>query len=152
MHIQLLQEKGNIVPKANNVATIKASDLDGYKFGNDVITGYTYNFEVTYKVMPNKLAKDASDNAINAWTRNDIKSVKGETGNKLYFDVPNSGAPTNATSGKDSEGKDIVVNGALILKGYQVDHTIDTTIKIKVTDIWNRVKDSDVPVKIAVGE
>ena len=135
-------EKGKIVPKEGNTVTIKASDLDGYKFGNDAITGYTYNTEVTYKVMPNKY-----DGTTVAWTRNDIKAVSGETGNKLYFEVNNNGAPSAATG---TAAK--TVDGYLTLKGYQVDHTVDTTIKIKVTDIWNRVKASDVPVKITVGE
>ena len=136
-------EKGKIVPKEGNTVTIKASDLDGYKFGNDAITGYTYNTEVTYKVMPNKYV----DGKTIAWTRNDIKAVSGETGNKLYFEVNNKGAASAATGTATK-----TVDGYLTLKGYQVDHTVDTTIKIKVTDIWNRVKASDVPVKITVGE
>lgn len=136
-------EKGKIVPKEGNTVTIKASDLDGYKFGNDAITGYTYNTEVTYKVMPNKYV----DGTTPAWTRNDIKAVSGETGNKLYFEVNNNGAASAATG---TVAK--TVDGYLTLKGYQVDHTVDTTIKIKVTDIWNRVKASDVSVKITVGE
>ena len=53
---------------------------------------------------------------------------------------------------KDANDKDITVEGGLMLKGYQVDHTVDTTIKINVTDIWKRVKSSDVAVKITVGE
>mgnify|MGYP000526424010 CR=1 FL=1 len=46
----------------------------------------------------------------------------------------------------------IVVVARLILKGYQVDHTVKTTIKINVKDHWNRVKSSPVPVEITVGE
>ena len=63
-------EKGKIVPKEGNVVTIKASDLDGYKFGNDVIIGYTYNTEVSYKVMPDIINEE--DNSKAAWSRNDI--------------------------------------------------------------------------------
>ena len=70
----------------------------------------------------------------------------------IYFEVTNGGKATPATTGKDANNKDITVEGGLILKGYQVDHTVDTTIKINVTDIWKRVKSSDVAVKITVGE
>ena len=142
-------EKGKIVPKEGNVVTIKASDLDGYKFGNDVIIGYTYNTEVSYKVMPDII--NEKDNSKAAWSRTDIKEVTGETGNKLYFEVGNGGLATAATT-KTIDGKEVTVEGGLILKGYQVDHTVETTIKIKVEDIWGRVKSSPVPVKITVGE
>ena len=137
-------EKGKIVPKAGNTVTIKASDLDGYHFGNDAITGYTYNSEVSYKVMPDLYNTSAPATA--AWNRKDIKSVTGETGNKLYFEV-NPTAPSAATG---TAAK--TVDGYLTLKGYQVDHTVDTSITIKVTDIWNRVKSEPVPVRITVGE
>ena len=143
-------EKGKIVPKEGNVVTIKASDLNGYKFGNNVIIGYTYNTEVSYKVMPDKVAKKG-ETYINAWSRTDIKEVTGETGNKLYFEVGNGGLATAATT-ETIDGKEVTVEGGLILKGYQVDHTVETTIKIKVEDIWGRVKSSPVPVKITVGE
>lgn len=143
-------EKGKIVPKEGNVVTIKASDLNGYKFGNDVIIGYTYNTEVSYKVMPDKVAKEAGK-YINAWSRTDIKEVTGETGNKLYFEVDNEGKATPATS-TTVGNKSVTVEGGLILKGYQVDHTVKTTIKINVKDHWNRVKSSPVPVEITVGE
>ena len=142
-------EKGKIVPKEGNVVTIKASDLDGYKFGNDVIIGYTYNTEVSYKVMPDIINEE--DNSKAAWSRNDIAKVSGETGNKLYFEVGNGGLATAATT-ENIDGKEVTVEGGLILKGYQVDHTVETTIKIKVEDIWGRVKSSPVPVKITVGE
>lgn len=142
-------EKGKIVPKEGNAVTIKASDLDGYKFGNDVIIGYTYNTEVSYKVMPDIINEE--DNSKAAWSRNDIAKVSGETGNKLYFEVGNGGLATAATT-ENIDGKEVTVEGGLILKGYQVDHTVETTIKIKVEDIWGRVKSSPVPVKITVGE
>ena len=143
-------EKGKIVPKEGNVVTIKASDLNGYKFGNNVIIGYTYNTEVSYKVMPDKVAKEAGK-YINAWSRTDIKEVTGETGNKLYFEVDNEGKATPATL-TTVDNKSVTVEGGLILKGYQVDHTVKTTIKINVKDHWNRVKSSPVPVEITVGE
>ena len=91
------------------------------------------------------------DNSKAAWSRTDIKEVTGETGNKLYFEVGNGGLATAATT-KTIDGKEVTVEGGLILKGYQVDHTVETTIKIKVEDIWGRVKSSPVPVKITVGE
>ena len=140
-------EKGNVSPREGSVVTIKASDLDGYQFGNSLIIGHTYNTEVTYSVLPNKVVTSG-----NAWTRNDIKTVNAETGNKLYFEVENSGNAYPAKKGTDAEGNEIVVDGYFLLKGYQVDHTVETTIKVKVTDIWNRSKASNVPVKITVGE
>ena len=141
-------EKGNVVAKEGNKVTIKASDLNGFKFGNSLITGYTYNNEVSYKVLPNALG----DNGENAWTRNDIKAVYAESGNTRYFTVENEGDAYPATEGVDEDGKAIVVDGYFQLKGYQVDHTVETTIKVKVTDIWNRSKTSEVPVKITVAE
>ena len=147
-------EKGQIVPKEGNVVTIKASDLNGYKFGNDVIIGYTYNSEVSYKVMP-----DVAD-AVNKWSRNDILKVEGKSANTRYFDVTVGGkldqvaewgTPTNATE-ETVDGKEVTTDGALVLKGYQVNHTVETSIDIKVTDIWKRAKTSPVPVKITVGE
>ena len=141
-------EKGNVAPREGSIVTIKASDLDGYKFGNSLIIGQTYNNEVTYSVLPNKVITSGA----NAWTRNDIKTVNAETGNKLYFTVENSGNAFAAKKGTDADGKEIVVDGYFQLKGYQVEHTVETTIKVKVTDIWNRSKASDVPVKITVGE
>ena len=147
-------EKGKIVPKEGNVVKIKASDLNGYKFGNDVIIGYTYNTTVSYKVMPDVISGEGTGAKpyVNAWSRNDIAAVTGESGNKLYFDIENSGKATPAKPGKDANDKDITIDGGLILKGYQVDHTVETTIKINVTDRWNRVKSSPVPVMITVGE
>lgn len=121
--------------------------MDGYKFGNDVIIGYTYNTEVSYKVMPDISNEDKTAE----WSRADIKEVTGETGNKLYFEVDNGGLATAATT-ENIDGKEVTVEGGLILKGYQVDHTVETTIKINVKDHWNRVKSSPVPVKITVGE
>ena len=141
-------EKGKVVAKEGNKVTIKASDLDGFKFGNSLITGYTYNNEVTYKVLPNAI--DEINPTENAWTRNDIKAVSAESGNTRYFTVENEGDAKPATEGTDAEGNPIVIDGYFQLKGYQVDHTVETTIKVKVTDIWNRSQTSEVPVKITV--
>lgn len=101
-----------IVPKEGNVVTIKASDLNGYKFGNNVIIGYTYNTEVSYKVMPDKVVKEGGK-YLNAWSRTDIKEVTGETGNKLYFEVDNEGKATPATS-TTVDNKSVTVEGGLI--------------------------------------
>ena len=136
-------KEGKVAPKSGSTVTIKASDLDGYKFGNELIIGQTYNSEVTYKVLQDK---------VGAWSRNDIASVAAVSGNTKYFEIDNNGAAHDAVAGKDADDKDIVVEGYFGLIGKQVDHTVDTTIKVKVTDIWNRTVESEVPVKITVAE
>ena len=149
-------KEGKIVPKAGTTVTIPASALNNYKFGNDVITGYTYNSEVSYKVLPDKDSSAKEDNTTLEWTRNDIAGVVATSGNPLYFTVASDGKPTAATTTK-VDGKDVVTDGAFVLTGYNVDHTVDTDIQIVVTDIWGyTTTDADgngisVPVKITVG-
>lgn len=141
-------EQGNIVPAEGSIVSIPASELDGYHFSNDVITGYTYNSQVSYKVLP---VWDASATpAASVWSRNDISAVTGESGNSLYFTVENSGKPYDAKAPTTSGSTVIENDGYFLLKGYNVDHTVQTTIKIKVTDIWNRVLTAEVPVEITV--
>lgn len=141
-------EQGNIVPAEGSIVSIPASELDGYHFSNDVITGYTYNSQVSYKVLP---VWDASATpAASVWSRNDISAVTGESGNSLYFTVENSGKPYDAEAPTTSGSTVIENDGYFLLKGYNVDHTVQTTIKIKVTDIWNRVLTAEVPVEITV--
>ena len=141
-------EQGKVVPAEGAVVSIPASELDGYHFSNDVITGYTYNSQVSYKVLP---VWDASATpAASVWSRNDISAVTGESGNSLYFTVENSGKPYDAEAPTTSGSTVIENDGYFLLKGYNVDHTVQTTIKIKVTDIWNRVLTAEVPVEITV--
>ena len=145
-------KEGKITPKSGSVVTIKASDLDGYKFSNDVITGYTYNSQVKYSVLPNKVGASADELD---WTRNDIMAVKAISGNKNYFTVANDGAATAATY-VDNDPSKGVVDGAFVLEGKQVSNTSETTIEIVVTDIWGystvdaNGKGVTVPVKITV--
>ena len=146
-------KEGKIVPATGTTVTIKASDLNGYKFGNDVITGYTYNSKVTYKVLPNKDSSASTSNKVLEWSRDDVAGVKATSGNINYFTVENNGLPTAATTTKG-----IITDGAFVLKGYNVDHTVETAIEIIVTDIWGYTttdkdgKGISVPVKITVNE
>lgn len=131
-------EQGKIVPAEGTVVSIPASELDGYHFSNDAITGYTYNNQVSYDVLPVWI------NGASGYSRNDISEVAATSGNKLYFEVE-SLQPATAPQG-NIPAKD----GYFLLKGYNVDHTVQTTIKIEVTDIWKRVLNAEVPVEITV--
>jgi len=111
--------------------------LNGYKLGNAVVTGYTYNTGVSYKVLPDKV-----DGTNLAWTRNDIQTVTAKSGNELYFKLQ-SDTPSPATSKAE---------GYFTLEGQQVASTVDTNIEITVKDIWNRTKANTVPVQITVDE
>jgi len=139
-------KEGKISPKEGAAVTIKASDLNGYKFGNSVIIGNTYNSEVTYKVLQDALTEDKT---AGAWSRNDISAVAAKTGNDKYFVVKETvGAQPVKTDGVVTG----LTEGYFLLEGYQVDHTVETTITVSVTDIWNRTLSSEVPVKITVAE
>lgn len=85
---------GKVAPKAGSTVTIKASDLDGFKFGNELIIGQTYNSEVTYKVLQDK---------VGAWSRNDIASVAAVSSNTKYFEIDNNGVAHDAVAGKDAD-------------------------------------------------
>ena len=139
-------KEGKISPKEGAAVTIKASDLNGYKFGNSVIIGNTYNSEVTYNVLQDALTEDKT---AGAWSRNDISAVAAKTGNDKYFVVKETvGAQPVKTDGEVTG----LTEGYFLLEGYQVDHTVETTITVSVTDIWNRTLSSEVPVKITVAE
>ena len=133
-------EQGKVTPKSGSKIVIKATDLDGYKLGNDVVIGYTYNAGVSYKVLPDKVASTP------AWTRNDIQTVTAKSGNERYFKLA-SDTPSPATT----DGKK-VTEGYFTLEGQQVATTVDTNIEITVKDIWNRTKANTVPVQITVDE
>ena len=130
-------EQGKVTPKSGSKIVIKATDLNGYKLGNAVVTGYTYNTGVSYKVLPDKV-----DGTNLAWTRNDIQTVTAKSGNELYFKLQ-SDTPSPATSKAE---------GYFTLEGQQVASTVDTNIEITVKDIWNRTKANTVPVQITVDE
>ena len=89
------------------------------------------------------------DKTAGAWSRNDISAVAAKTGNDKYFVVKETvGAQPVKTDGEVTG----LTEGYFLLEGYQVDHTVETTITVSVTDIWNRTLSSEVPVKITVAE
>ncbi|MFS2911450.1 PL29 family lyase N-terminal domain-containing protein [Bacteroides uniformis] len=135
-------EQGKVTPKSGSKIVIKATDLNGYKLGNAVVTGYTYNTGVSYKVLPDKV-----DGNNLAWTRNDIQTVTAKSGNELYFKLK-----TETPSAATSDNKGNITEGYFTLEGQQVASTVDTNIEITVKDIWNRTKANTVPVQITVDE
>ena len=130
-------KEGKITPKDGTAVTIKASDLNGFKFGNSLIVGQTYNSEVTYKVL-----QDMEGD----WSRTDIASVNAKSGNENYFKVKET------KNGEAGSTEGTVVEGYFLLEGYNVDHTVETTLTVEVTDIWQRTISSEIPVKITVAE
>lgn len=131
-------EKGKVVAKEGAI-TIEASDFaKGAKITNSDITGYTYNSNVTYNVLPDKVGAQPT------WSREDIKAVKISSDDTTRLTVENNGNPTVATA--DDKGN--ITDGYFVVKATQVENITEATVKVTVTDIWNRSVTSDIAVKV----
>lgn len=134
-------EKGKVVAK-EGVITIEASDFaKGAKITNSDITGYTYNSNVTYNVLPDEVGTPATTPA---WSREDVKAVKISSDDTTRLTVENNGNPTAATA--DDKGN--ITDGYFVVKATQVENITEATVKVTVTDIWNRSVTSDIAVKV----
>ena len=140
--------EGKVTPKEGNVVTIPATELNGYKFGNDDITGYTYNSAISYNVLPDKFVSGGVD-----WTRTEIADVTAESSNTRIFKIGDNGIggqlfpATQVTS----DDKKVTVGGYFKLEAQQVPSTVtDESINVTVTDIWGYSKTSTIPVQITV--
>jgi len=51
---------------------------------------------------------------------------------------------------KTIDGKTVIEDGYFLLKGNNLTSTVESSLKVKVTDIWKRSVTSTVPVKITV--
>lgn len=137
--------EGNVTPKEGTSVSIAATDLDGYKLGNNDIIGNTYNKSVTYKVLPDKYADGA-----NAWTREEIAKVTGKSSNTRVFNVDNDGVAYPVT--KTADGKSYV-EGYLLLDAQNIPSTVTTeSIEVTVEDMWGYKKTSKIDIKITVNE
>lgn len=58
--------------------------------------------------------------------------------------VENNGNPTAATA--DDKGN--ITDGYFVVKATQVENITEATVKVTVTDIWNRSVTSDIAVKL----
>ena len=134
--------EGNVTPREGSVVEIPASDLDGYKFGNGVIIGNTYNTQVTYDVLP--IWKDG----YSKFGRNDIKAVAAKSGNTNIFTIDPT--PTKAQAPITSGNTTVKRDGYFVMHSQNVPQTSTTTVEITVTDIWGYSKTSSVPVQITV--
>ena len=137
-------EQGQVVPKDGNVVTLTAAskdaELGGYKLNNTHITGLTYNSQEKYNVLPDAITPAA-------WTRKDISNVEAVPGDtNQYFTVS---VVQPATPDKDDATK-VAEDGYFLLKGNNLTSTVESSLKVTVTDIWNRSVTSTVPVKITV--
>ena len=137
--------QGQVVPKDGNVVTLTAASKDanlgGYKLNNTHITGLTYNSQEKYNVLPDEVGSVAT------WTRKDIYTVEATPGDtNQYFTVS---AVQAATADKDDATK-VAEDGYFLLKGNNLTSTVESSLKVKVTDIWKRSVTSTVPVKITV--
>ena len=138
--------EGNVTPKEGTSVSIAATDLDGYKLGNNDIIGNTYNKSVTYKVLPDKYV----DGATNAWTREEIAKVTGKSSNTRVFNVDNDGVAYPVT--KTADGKSYV-EGYLLLDAQNIPSTVTTeSIEVTVEDMWGYKKTSKIDIKITVNE
>ena len=134
-------EKGKVVAKEGAI-TIEASDFaKGAKITNSDITGYTYNSNVTYNVLPDEVGTPATTPA---WSREDVKAVKISSDDTTRLTVENNGNPTAATA--DDKGN--ITDGYFVVKATQVENITEATVKVTVTDIWNRSVTSDIAVKV----
>ncbi len=134
--------EGNVTPREGSVVEIPASDLDGYKFGNGVIIGNTYNTQVTYDVLP--IWKDSKSK----FGRNDIKAVAAESGNERIFTIDKD--PKPATPDTKDGDKTIKNDGYFEMHSQNAPQSATTNVNITVTDIWGYSKTSEVPVHITV--
>ena len=142
-------EQGQVVPKDGNVVTLTAASKDanlgGYKLNNTHITGITYNAAEKYNVLPDVV--DTTDPTKPTWTRKDIFTVEATPGdNNQYFTV----SAVEEAAEETVDGKKVVEDGYFLLKGNNLTSTVESTLKVKVTDIWKRSVTSTVPVKITV--
>ena len=145
--------EGKVTPKEGNVVTIPATELNGYKFGNDDITGYTYNSAISYNVLPDKVVSTGVD-----WNRTEIANVEAESSNTRIFKI--SINPKFAgqvyeqlfpATKVTSEDKEVINGGYFKLEAQQVPSTVtDESIDVTVTDIWGYSKTSTIPVQITV--
>ena len=134
--------EGNVTPREGSVVEIPASDLDGYKFGNGVIIGNTYNTQVTYDVLP--IWKDGKSQ----FGRNDIKAVAAESGNERIFTIDDT--PTDAKADTEDGDKTIKNDGYFEMHSQNAPQSATTNGNITVTDIWGYSKKSEVPVHVTV--
>ena len=137
--------EGNVTPKEGTSVSIAATDLDGYKLGNNDIIGNTYNKSVTYKVLPDKYADGA-----NAWTREEIAKVTGKSSNTRVFTVAKDGEAYPVTQTADKKS---YVEGYLLLDAQNIPSTVTTeSIEVTVEDMWGYKKTSKIDIKITVNE
>lgn len=138
-------EQGQVVPKDGNTVTLTAASKDanlgGYKLNNTHITGLTYNTQEKYNVLPDAVG------SVPTWTRKDIYKVEATPGDtNQYFSVSTVyGATADAT-----DPTKVAEDGYFLLKGNNITETVNSTLKVKVTDIWKRSVTSTVPVTITV--
>ena len=145
--------EGKVTPKEGNVVTIPATKLSGYEFGNNDITGYTYNSAISYNVLP-----ESATAASPIWSRKEIANVTAESSNTRIFKL----GINSVWAGTDYEqlfpayttgsGNNAVHHdGYFKLEAQQVPSTVtDESIDVTVTDIWGYSKTSTVPVQITV--
>ena len=141
--------EGKVTPKEGNVVTIPATKLNGYKFGNNDITGYTYNSAISYNVLPDKFVVSGGVD----WTRTEIANVTAESSNTRIFKigVNETGGQLFPATKVTSEDKEVINSGYFKLEAQQVPSTVtDESIDVTVTDIWGYSKTSTIPVQITV--
>ena len=114
-------EKGKVVAKEGAI-TIEASDFaKGAKITNSDITGYNYNSNVTYNVLPDEVGTPATTPA---WSREDVKAVKISSDDTTRLTVENNGNPTAATA--DDKGN--ITDGYFVVKATQVENITEATV------------------------
>ena len=141
--------EGKVLPKEGNTVTLTAANKDaqlgGYKLNNSHITGITYNSAEKYNVLPDVVSDPAGSLD---WSRADIDALEAEPGdNNQYFTVSAATAASWVDAADHSKG---INEGYFLLKGNNLTNTVESTLKVKVTDIWKRSVTSTVPVKITV--
>ncbi|WP_455663731.1 PL29 family lyase N-terminal domain-containing protein [Phocaeicola sp.] len=138
--VQSALEAGKIVPASGASITLPAAAAGEIaKLTPEMITGYTYNNQ------PYSLFKTATSTAI-AYKYTYINTVEFESTDNVIYTVEGvQDATWDKTANKE-------VAGYVKIKSGNISQTTQTSIKVKVTDMYGYVKTAEIPLTITVGE
>ena len=129
------------IKAVGDVITLPANDVvNGAKITDAMIKGYDYNNN-EYNIVPDKHNTAGTTD----WKRPEIKSIK------LTKDATNYLESFKVVDASD-DGKGNTVNGYFEVKAKSLSSTIEITVTVAITDIWDYTKESEVKVRITVGE
>ncbi len=133
------------IKAVGDVITLPANDLqNGAKITDEMIKGYTYN-NVAYNVVPDAIGSSKTTPAADWWANPQIANVEMDPKDVKYLKKISDPQPATMVDGKQ-------VNGYFKVTAESVSNTTETVAIVTVTDIWGYTKESEVKVRITVGE